>query len=241
MYRNVLIAMIFIIAAYSIVNDKTNAKSADHLQPLQELSHILDSQSLPTSEWQINVKEKINRDIDELLLAMGESYPNQSINMKESEEAIVYEIIDGQKTEGITEKISIVKGHHMPYTEIRYTITGKHWDEDIEEMTKRYMNRALSHFFVKEYSIFTCVKSKTNDKIDKNIFLENFQQQTDVKWIHKITENDFLTISGYVKSWQVNSIPVNENEQMNVQIAVREGLGTGTIITLGTPILIVEY
>ncbi|GAA0468606.1 YwmB family TATA-box binding protein [Alkalibacillus silvisoli] len=120
-----------------------------------------------------------------------------------------------------------------------YRISSDQWSEDIYDQTLNYLsNLPLEPFYENGY-VYSCFQSLINDKIDRNLFLEKFKQDFRLDLTNSIIEDQLSVFSGYTD--QISSYIPLENEKMNIQLAIREEEKQKNTVTIGTPILVIEY
>ena len=122
---------------------------------------------------------------------------------------------------------------------IVYRVSGKEWNKSSETFfsTDEFKNK-LSGIFRGKPTIFSCMKGIVGDKIDTSLTKRVNQLLTgfNAREIESLKEETFMSVSAASPKFR-NSI-----EKINLQIGARsEGLGGGTTIIVGTPIITIEY
>ncbi|WP_100486822.1 YwmB family TATA-box binding protein [Sporolactobacillus pectinivorans] len=105
---------------------------------------------------------------------------------------------------------------------------------------KREMREDIAKIFHKQVNIFSCVRAYDSDKMKLGLLKQGdrYLKLFSAAPIERDNEKTFVSISAYNEAWN-NSI-ISGNRQMNYQVALRND-GERTTITMGTPIITLEY
>jgi hypothetical protein len=213
------------------------------LEPLHIFKDFLQSENISLEEYQILMRETVTVSKGtEPVQMIQDFFPNSTVKKETNDHSTKYFVKYVHKNSQMTEEISVVQDLNNPKRlQLFYVITGNELNEENEKVLLKNINRAHSQYFTKNPSIFTCVKGKSSANIKSNILVDSFQDFTEMITLKSLNEENFTTVSGFSHNLNVNTIPISHTEEMNLQIAVRNGSGSGTSITLGTPILTIEY
>ncbi|WP_198135826.1 YwmB family TATA-box binding protein [Pontibacillus chungwhensis] len=194
------------------------------------------------TQWEIVMKERIQeKNLPTLMKQLKETEPNLTISKEETETARKIVAKNHQKTMIKSEEfIVIVSKEAAPYAEIIYKMTGQTWDEEIEQFVTRRLNQTKTAYFQENTTTFTCVKADNNDKMNGVLLLEKFSTRLEIKKLQTITEPGFISVTGFTNEWN-QALPYSDNGAMNVQYALRQGMGAKTTLIFGTPIITSEY
>ncbi|MBL4951739.1 YwmB family TATA-box binding protein [Neobacillus sp. YIM B02564] len=122
---------------------------------------------------------------------------------------------------------------------IIYRVSGKEWNKPAAAFfTTEDFKHKLSGIFRGKPTVFSCMEGKVSDKIESSVMktVDALLTSFDAKEIESLKEETFLSVSAASPKF-INSIG-----KMNLQIGARsEGLGVGTTIIVGTPIITIEY
>ncbi|MET3684251.1 ClpP class serine protease [Alkalibacillus flavidus] len=145
---------------------------------------------------------------------------------------------DLHKRDSIDESLSMVQLNE-DRGQLIYQIRITSWNDSMTKHIKLLLNsRDLAPFF-ENGTVFTCFQAKFDGKIDSNLFLENLIQDFQIE-LNSHLEDDLLTVvSGYTDKL-TQAIP-HQTNKMNIQLAIRDEDDRGNTVTIGTPILIIEY
>lgn len=121
-----------------------------------------------------------------------------------------------------------------------YEIQGRTFEESKWGGVKKEARLAMEKVFHNRVKIFSCVRANDSAKMKLGLSNEGNQLLKDFSAdsIEKINEKTFVSISAYTKEWK-NVISTGD-KKMNLQVALRKDDGM-TTITLGTPIITIEY
>ena len=110
----------------------------------------------------------------------------------------------------------------------------------IESMQKNYAEALRDASFVTQIS--TCIRGMDNVKMSvdqqEGRILSIFHA-LEAEELERLQDNTVVSISGYTRLWD-DFIPLN-GQKMNLQVATHRNSDAGTWITIGTPIITVEY
>lgn len=233
------ISMILLSASWI---SHANANTEEDLKPLLNLHSFMHEENLPLTSFELMMRKTMKwegeKTLEEVKQALHLNTPFKTATTNQSKK---YYIENVHKKIGLSEQVIVIKekGNLQPYVEIIYTLSGKKLDKNMMNSIEKHLNLAKSHIFQENTPIYTCLQSKT-DAIIKNSLLDKFMHDHKVDLLHKLEEEDFLVISGYTDQWDVH-VPISEDSKMNVQFSIRRGLDGMTYVTIGTPILTVEY
>jgi len=125
-------------------------------------------------------------------------------------------------------------------TYIIYELIGSSWGQKEWAQFSPKLNHRLDVLFQEKGKIFACAQGFYSDKIDivvskkANEILSRFH----AKVIEKVEEKTFESVSAYTNHWK-DSIKTN-GRKMNLQVGLRS-VDQGTTVTIGTPIITIEY
>lgn len=102
------------------------------------------------------------------------------------------------------------------------------------------MRRSIAKIFHGQKHIFSCVRAYDSDKMKLGLLNQGdrYLKLFSAAPIERLNEKTFVSISAYNNAW--NDSINSGNRQMNFQVALRND-GERTIITMGTPIITLEY
>ncbi|WP_171038252.1 YwmB family TATA-box binding protein [Aquibacillus sediminis] len=209
--------------------------SASTLSDLESLVDLVEQEDLSIDSWEVMVKEKIDSEnLANITEKVTQYMGDETTVHKEDTDVMTKQVYQTTKQDGITETFTILEASHQ--IEVIYTIKGEN-----DYKTEDLANIAHSHLdiFTKNATIFTCISTQVNDTIDNVYVFDTLLSNLQVETLDHIQEEDFQVVSGYSPRFET-AIP-HSDRAMNVQMAAREGLGGKTTITIGTPILTIEY
>ncbi|WP_102026448.1 YwmB family TATA-box binding protein [Salirhabdus sp. Marseille-P4669] len=244
MYRKKYVAfMAIVLFLFSFNLSNTEAKSTSSLEPLHLFQDFFNKEDLAVTEWQVMAREQIiSTEALSPKAFIYNLYPNANIKKETSEHSVKYFVEYVHKNKKVSEQISVVQEkNNKGSIQLFYLIKGEEFGLWEEKFIKENIFRAISQYFTKNPSFFTCMEAQVDDIIKSNFVTEKFTQFTNMHTLKMLNEDNFTTVSGFIPNLQVERIPISDTEDMNVQLAVRHAAETGTTITIGTPILTVEY
>lgn len=237
------IIILLAVTLNSYVNQMSaGASTQSPLQPLQDVSAFLSEEGISMTQWEIVLKEQFQENqLPALLNQLKSTNPDLSVTTHETEDATKIIATNHHKSmPGSEQFIILVSKHEEPYAEIIYKMTGPTWDSHTKQFMTNRLNRVKSAFFQENTTIFTCVKADKNDKIDGVLLLEKFSTRLEIEKLQTLTEPGFISVTGFTNEWN-QALPYSDNGAMNVQYALRQGMGAKTTLIFGTPIITSEY
>ncbi|MDQ0160612.1 YwmB family TATA-box binding protein [Alkalibacillus salilacus] len=145
---------------------------------------------------------------------------------------------DHHKRSIIDESLSVVE-ITPNRSQLIYQVNTSKWNQEIHEDVQQLLESRNLSKFLENGTHFTFFQSTFDSKIDKNLFLEKVIEDFEVDLKTQIEEELLSVISGYSPNLQ-QRIP-HEQEHINIQLAIREEGDRKNTVTIGTPILVIEY
>ncbi len=223
-----------------LIETKTNTESQNELEDMIE---IVEEQNLNLSKLQTTIKESREiSDLQSFISKINGYHLNMQADDKEHNR-LKFDS-DRQENNGITESILLVRTNEQQnryqviYT-INMTETTNKTTPEVLEVYKEKVNSITNELFTEDAQYFSCVEAWEDGIIDIVRFIDFVKSRLKMTIIDEVKEPHFNTWTGFTPNWE-NKLKQND-EEINVQIAVRERIGDRTTITIGTPILIHEY
>ncbi|WP_078556105.1 YwmB family TATA-box binding protein [Bacillus alkalicellulosilyticus] len=124
-----------------------------------------------------------------------------------------------------------------------YEVHGLHETNSNWNNFESHFHKRMNHLFSTTPDVFTTVTGKTSliSSETLNQSATKLIKDLQASPVEEIKEETFLSISAYNHNW-ADHLETNGNK-MNVQLALRYGAGLGseTTVTIGTPIITIEY
>ncbi|MGP4072306.1 YwmB family TATA-box binding protein [Piscibacillus sp. B03] len=143
-----------------------------------------------------------------------------------------------QKNKNINESFNVV---YLSENRVKvvYEFKGAVWSEKVKGLLQnRMLNPEFRHFF-KNGQIYSCFQSRTDVKINSNFMIDKIINFYNIQKTNVMDEEKFKVVSGTTEQFE-QYIPL-DNEHINIQFAIREQENGTKTITIGTPILVIEY
>ncbi|TFB19258.1 hypothetical protein E3U55_11135 [Filobacillus milosensis] len=211
--------MIFLVFFYSIIlfYQSTNTLVAD-VSSTSQLAEVYEEEG-----WGIDRVEVVNYVITDKQEAKNFLKNNDK---------------DTLKLEGVIESYDVVAVTNNQ-VKVIYKFESNQWNEDVKKyLQNTIFNTEFRHFF-KKGQIFSCFQSNIDDKISSNFIVNKISKYFDVQETNVMDEGNFTVVSGITDQFE-QYIPMNK-EKINIQYSVRETKSGKKTITIGTPILVIEY
>ncbi|MGP4038881.1 YwmB family TATA-box binding protein [Gracilibacillus sp. D59] len=219
-----------------LIETKSNI---DNQNEIDDMIEIVDQQNLNLSNLQTTIKEEQEiADIQSFISRINGYQLN--IQGQGVDRSRLKFVSDRQENDGISESILLVRTNEQQNRyQVIYTITlNKTTPEGLKEY-KEKIKTITNGLFTENAQSFSCVEAWKSGIIDIVCLIDFVKSTLNMTVIDETKESHFYTWTGFTPNWE-NELKQND-EEINLQIAVRERIGDRTTVTIGTPILIHEY
>ncbi|WP_188207597.1 YwmB family TATA-box binding protein [Alkalibacillus aidingensis] len=226
--RLVYSVMTFILLFQSLVYQSISFNSVESFEfnDFDELAQYVLDQDLDATTFQITMKVNLPEDEANALVADLKKVSN---NYKK----------DPQKSIPFSESFSVIDLDHHKNKQVVYDIVGDEWNQTIYQQVKDYLSHSNFQTFSENGEVYSCFQSEIDGMINSNLFKKEFLQDFAVELNNILVEDNFTVLSGYSEQ-MTNYIPLDQSK-MNIQMAIREQDVEKNVVTIGTPILVIEY
>ncbi|HHU20312.1 MAG TPA: hypothetical protein GXZ58_08910 [Bacilli bacterium] len=199
--------------------------------PLDELIQFADQHDYPIEFGELTIKETFTtNETEQIKLALIRA------GFQKTNEVNQYE---RKLNDDLHEIITIIDSIEQVNQAVNYQLLGNvnlmNQTDDYAETVKSL----ISTIYTTEKKQYACLKISSHDMMLSGYFFAEIQKNLNYQEIDRIEEPDLTVISGYTTQFN-QQIPYG-NEQMNVQISVRQRSNQEKQIMIGTPILMTEY
>ncbi|TSB44740.1 YwmB family TATA-box binding protein [Alkalicoccobacillus porphyridii] len=251
-WMKVLLSLLIMSLIVFVYTKQDGMQAERVIQPIETILGLVHSEELDVEEWQVLARDvqgtiesskSFHQHVHNLGLQL-EGWNQTYLDTSATEWTAEYQL---QPANGVQESLRIMAypendSHTLTYT---YKLTGNEAsDWRRYELADKLQNRMLL-FTMDTASLYTQVKSTSDAPILKSDSLlekaHSYMKTLDAEEVEFITEETFVSVSAYTTVWKDQMITAGK--PMNVQIALRadSALGTGTTVTIGTPIITTEY
>ena len=241
----ILIIISFFITQFG--NHKTKAIEPQATSDLETLATVLQGENIQVDEWSIYAREKLPnftncKNKEEYLKSIQKKFPEwewtESKDQRHWEAEAVSPIAST-----LHEKIKLVTTptNQRAQAYLIYEVKGQAWSGETESFLKTRLSSTFSNIFQEKPTIFSCIKAEIDDKMvqtlstTKNGLLKAFNANEQ----ESFSEDTFISVTAASPLF-AESLKSNQ-ENLNLQIALRKGLGAKTTLVVGTPIITIEY
>ncbi|WP_130859281.1 YwmB family TATA-box binding protein [Gracilibacillus phocaeensis] len=210
-------------------------KAAANEEEIGDMLATFQTYDLNLANLQTTIKE--TRKISEMDRFI-ESMKGYHMNIVENEKNIRFESADKNKMPTQETLLLVPTAKDSTY-QIIYTISSPLDQMKVLDTYHLKVKKVTNELFSQNAQYFSCLEAWKDDIIDIVSFIKFVKKQLDITIIDEINEPEFYTWTGYTKQW-TNKLK-QQDDDINVHIAVSERIGDKTNITIGTPILITEY
>ncbi|RAK20423.1 TATA-box binding protein [Anoxybacillus vitaminiphilus] len=244
-----MIIIVLMLSAIAIMHQYSlgKAKGKEPFTEIKTMARVLQQNGAKIEEWVIYTREYSQTVKDHA------TFLHKANELKEKHHQFQWTVKkdnDIWKATGLYEHSSVKETIQLvmtvtnkkPQTYILYEAKGFGWSDANSKAILEEIKQNLSKIFVKEPSLFSCVKGEFSDKMKGVLFnkANHFLAEFQAKPFEALQEETFVSISAYTELWG-NALP-GKNQLMNIQLALRNtGLGEKTTIVVGTPIITIEY
>ncbi|MEQ6390850.1 YwmB family TATA-box binding protein [Bacillaceae bacterium S4-13-58] len=238
--RTKVITMVILIVMI-VINGSPMIQGAGKIPELEDnIDFFQGENNVELDSWKVTLREEVPLSQQERVRKQILSYTqhaNPTVREGHSSKVWSYKKKHSQFTEEFT-IVESIDGSNV--TELFYNVVGSQWDHEVKGEFYPIFNKAKHLFFQENSTNFTCIRLTGDGNIRSVLLLEKYLEKMEVEKLEKLEEKDFVAVSGYTPKWNA-AIPISDKDSMNVQFGLRSGLGSGTTITIGTPIITSEY
>ncbi|MEH7334251.1 YwmB family TATA-box binding protein [Neobacillus drentensis] len=218
-------------------------------QELAKIGSVLQAENILLNEWSYYAREhlaglKSEKEVQEYVDKLQKRFPEWDWSVKNTSEYREVTAVS-PTSKHHSEMLQIMATHTKQPIDayIVYRVSGREWNKMSEAFftTEQFKNR-ISDIFRGKPTVFSCMKGVFSDKIDTALPVEanRLMSSFNATEIEALKEENFMSVSASSPMF-TGSIDNKENN-MNLQIGIRsEGLGAGTTVVVGTPIITIEY
>jgi TATA-box binding len=240
---------VLIFSVIAIMNQYSlgEAKGKEPFTEIKEIARVLQRNGVKIEEWVVYTREysqtvKDHATFLQKVNELKEKHHRFQWSFKKDHD--IWKATGLYEHASFQEKIQLVMTvtNKKPQTYILYEVKGFDWSEESSKKVLKTIEQNMSKIFVKEPTLFSCVKGEFSDKMKGVLFKQasNLLTEFDAKPIEALQEETFVSVSAYTEQWE-NALP-STNQLMNIQLALRtKGLGEKTTVVVGTPIITIEY
>ncbi|RDU37516.1 hypothetical protein DRW41_06635 [Neobacillus piezotolerans] len=236
---------IFAIIGFVVLELGNKTIVADSAPELTKLAAVLEAEDSLLKEWTVYSREIIEDsnspgELEKYAARLQDKLPGWEWTFTASGrkwEAAAVSPASGYGREYL--QIISTRTPHETNAYIIYKAAGREWNEESAAfLTKGGFNDRLHDIFRGEPPIFSCITGIFDDRMDKALYLKasRIMKRLNAVETEAIKEKDFISISAH------SPLFTDTFEYgMNVQIAVRSTGGKYATVTVGTPIITIEY
>ncbi len=257
-----IVSLILTIVGYVYIQEQGTAQLDQ--QPLMTFIELAEEEGLALKKWQVRLKEErlaqsnSQDEFIDFVNAVSDQLNDWDLSVPSFSESewsayLTYE----NKANGTTEMVQVF-AYPNPYAKkLTYLLTYDMNGSTIVPTTTMYQDLSLRarQLGLDTADQYVQIQAEARKMVGQtsNEYAQKWVHALDAKAVEALSEETFASISAYNPAW-ASSIETN-GEKMNVQVAVREtelnakpldfaegeGLGAWTTVTIGTPIITIEY
>jgi hypothetical protein len=241
----ILIIISFFITQFG--NHKTEAIEPQWSSDLLTLASVIQGENIQVDEWSIYAREKLpnfpnQKNKEEYLKTIQKKFPKWEWTESKDQRHWEAEAVS-PSTSAIQEKIRFVSTptNQRSQAYLIYEVKGHAWSDHMESFLKTHLSSTFSDIFQGKPTIFSCIKAEIDDKMVQTLSpsIYGLLKAFNANEIESLSENAFISVTAASPLF-AESLKSN-HENINLQLAMRKGLGAKTTLVVGTPIITIEY
>ncbi|WP_316570537.1 YwmB family TATA-box binding protein [Neobacillus sp. YIM B06451] len=243
--KSKLALSIFAIIGFVLFEHGNRTIVADSAPELIKLAAVLEAEDSLLKEWTVYSREIIEDSdspgkLEEYAERLQDKFPGWEWSFSATGgkwEAAAESPASGYGREYL--QISSTRTPHKANAYIIYRVAGGEWNgESAAFFANGVFKDRMDDIFRGEPPIFSCISGIFDDRMEKALSLKTnrIMKRLNAVETEAIREKDFISISAFSPLFT----DTFENG-MNVQIAVRSTGGKYAAVTVGTPIITIEY
>ncbi|WP_157796566.1 YwmB family TATA-box binding protein [Bacillus sp. FJAT-45037] len=254
MVRILFLGFVFLLLGYSYVQSTISYASDDHLRELESMLSWAEEEQLIVQDWQLRIREGQGRvkdqdaflqhvhNLNKLLVDWNLS----NVNVADTEWSMTA-TRPAPWGEG-EEQLHVYAYDQNGSYEIIHTYAWLGSSEDLIEWEKMndVLNERKTMFSMQQSPVFsqvTAVRTENSEYGKQSLIEEARLMLSDLgaTEVESLNEETFVSVSAYNNVW--TDAIVTNGQKMNLQLALRQEdtMGSGTTVTIGTPIITTEY
>lgn len=255
-WRFVVIGFVLTLVGYVHVNAQGATPDAlSYQQPLTEFLQLAEEEGFDMNDWQVRLRDQqdVSVDSEQQFIELVNKWSKKlgdwtevDVSTKGTEWVahFTYQHSDLHVTESIQ-----LFAYSLPQSKERtmlvtYKVLGSEQLQDENELNELVVDR-INELGLEHAEAYVQIQASHENKNanENDIEIQGFDliKKLGAKKVEALNEDQFVSFSAYKSEWEPY-IETN-GSKMNVQVALRtnEGLGSGTTVTIGTPIITSEY
>ncbi|RYG71311.1 hypothetical protein EU245_14535 [Lentibacillus lipolyticus] len=222
-----------------------NAASASgQTTKMADLASIVSEAGLQTTEWQVTVKEEMDRDTLNRYIERLQAKNDYISSSEEGENSILYLFEYGQDQSSISEYYQVVIPKNPAHqAEFIAVFKGDSWGAKTASAFHSRMMHIKDTYFSSKSTTFACLTAPIDGKLGSVYFFDKMKAsmnltvtQTQQDTVKK--SNMEKIVYGHTPMWNEEIVM---DKPMNVQMVLKNDESGKPTLTIGTPILITEY
>lgn len=221
--------MFLFICIYAYAEDNHN------FSQLNQMIEVMTNEQIELDEWSVYMKEPI-RDLDSVLTRLHD-FSWEQVDTDTMKGTYEYPKIQ------MKEIVTLIETKHSLGYLLSYEVRGTSFSDDDLLQAKAIMKDNQQLLFTRDVQPFILVRGETNieELRHADVLAQALLGNLHSEEVERLIEEDFLAVSAFRKDWP-NTLVTGINK-MNLQLAIRASndfIGVKTV-TLGTPIITIEY
>jgi hypothetical protein len=254
MVRTIFFGLIFIILGYSYLQATISHAHNTNLSEIESILELAHHEELFVQKWQLRMREGQGQiKGQDAFLQHVHNLNNQftdwdvsDVHMSEAEWSV--SATRSLNQDDSFERLSIYAYEQNGSYEIihTYELNGTSTQALGERELHELLEERRTLFSLQDspvYSQVTSVRAEDSEYVEPSLMEQARAMISTLgaKEIESLNEETFVSVSAYNDVW-TDAIVTNGNK-MNLQVALRSGdtMGSGTTVTIGTPIITTEY
>ncbi len=206
--------------------------------PVEIISGDLDKTVL-IDQVETVVVESVSRETESIrrqLIHLGFS---ETIDLKSDQPELLFTRVSDLGEESFRLYLINHPSKESTVTKLQYHVTLKGLEKKAIVSYYKRLNSFIATIYTDDRNIYSCGSFIFHDMIESNEFLTNIIKTLDVETIDQQFDEDLHMMTGYTK--QLIQYYLENTKKKNLQLASRVRSDGSVYVSIGTPILTIEY
>ncbi|GAA0289513.1 hypothetical protein GGQ92_002444 [Gracilibacillus halotolerans] len=225
---------LFLISALTISFLFSSMTAQSEFHTIDDMVELAREQNMNLANWQMTIRELV---LIQDITSFIEYQTGKGFYIGKKKDGNIQ--LNRQKQSGLNETLLLVYTNDKDMYHVSYFISSEEYSNEMKKNADNYIKSVKNDVFSQNAQKFSCIFTNFDGIIDFDVLKKSAINRLNLRTIEETREDHFWTWSAHNPKWEHN-IEIND-EQMNIQIAVKHTENNQSNIIIGTPILISEY
>ncbi|MGM0523481.1 MAG: YwmB family TATA-box binding protein [Bacillota bacterium] len=229
--------MCLLMCFLSVLVLKVDGVGSDYY-PVEIISGDLDK-SVLIDQVETVVVESVNREPESIKQQLLERGFTETKDLNSDQSKRVFTRVSDLGEESFRLYLINHESSQSTVTKLQYHVTLKGLEKQRVVSYYKRLNSFIATIYTDDRNIYSCGSLIFRDMIESNEFLMKVIETLDVETIDQRFDEDLHMMTGYTK--QLTQYYLENTEKKNLQLASRVRNDGSVYVSIGTPILTIEY